>query len=265
MKDSKLQRYELFVNSAIIAAEAEHGKDGFRHRDVLFLTDLFLNWATNPSFEANEEIQNVQIARYLTDLLSEGYARKITKKGYPRYKLTRVGLIQLISSITYKTHINNPSWFFFTYYFVSSYKERVYKMIESEGALFPKAIQLECEELFNLKNLLDREINAVKKQLTLQQSRVDDSIYAAKTVREYLRNNKPISEAISEISKVAPYDLDSRKPLAELISDLPQDLRTWELTSGNEARANLLYKPAKNLLDSYLSELEALIHSSQDL
>ena len=260
MKDSKLQRYEIFVNAATITAEAEHGKDGFRHRDVLFLTDLFLNWATNPTFEANEEIQNVQIARYLTDLLSEGYARKITKKGYPRYKLTRVGFVQLISNIPTKTHVNNPNWFFFTYYFISSYKERIYKMIESEGALFPKALQLECEELLNLNDLLEREISAVKKQLAIQNSRINDSLYAAKTVREYIKNNEPLSVAIKEISKVAPYDLDSRKPLAELISDLPQDLRAWELTSGNEARANLLYKPAKKQLESYLTELEALVH-----
>jgi hypothetical protein len=258
MKDSKLSRYEIFVNSAIIAAEAEHGENGFRHRDVLFLTELFLNWATSPTFEANEEIQNIQIARYLMELVNDGYARKITKKGYPRYKLTRVGLIQLISSIATKTHTNNPNWFFFTYYFISSYQERVYRMIESEGALFPKALQLECEELFNLPNLVEREIIAVKKQLTIQRSRIDDSIYAAKTVREYLKSKKPISDAIKEISKVAPYDLDSRKPLSELISDLPQDLRVWELTFGNEARAHLLYEPSESLLRTYLTELEKI-------
>ncbi|MGI6524624.1 MAG: hypothetical protein ACOX2O_04945 [Bdellovibrionota bacterium] len=258
MQDSRLDRYDIFVAAAIIGAEVGHAANGFRHRDVLFMIGLFTNWVETTIDGSLLEVQNSQIARYLNTLITEGAAKKINKKGYPRYKLTRTGLVELITRVVRRSFVYQPRWFFFAYYFIKSYSDRVLKMIEGEGRQLPTALRLECEELFDTKALVNREIASVKRELATLKVRIDDSFFAAKLAEEFIQAKRPLKDLVSEITRHAPYDLDSQKPLSELIAEIPADLREWELSEGNERRAKYIFQPTEAMLKTYLTQLENL-------
>ena len=43
--------------------------------------------------------------------------------------------------------------------------------------------------------------------------------------------------------------------MTELFHEVPPQLRVWELTKGNETRAEFLWNPTRELLSNYLNQL----------
>lgn len=265
MQDARLDRYEVFVAPALVAAHAERRDLGFRHRDVKFVIELFSNWVESSLQGVVLEVQNSQVARYLAGLTAEGYARRITRKGYPRYRLTRVGLVELMSRAVSKSCVAQREHFFFLYYFVTSYSARVHELVEAEGRQFPVALKLELEDLLDPAALVKREIEAVRRELAKVEQRIHDSLSTSKLVQRFLRERRPLEEAVAEVQRRYPYELNSVKPLAELIAEVPPDLREWELTEGNERRAAQIWRPAEAMLRSYLAQLESLSARSAEV
>ena len=258
MGDARLARYELFIAAAIVGAHAEHQQEGFRHRDVRFLIELFSNWVESSLEGVLLEVQNSQVARYIAELVREGYARRITRKGFPRYRLTRVGLVELMTRAAHRSYVPQREHFFFLYYFITSYRYRFEQLVQAEGRSFPVALKLELDDLLDAKALVRRELEAARRELTKLESKVRDAHSTARLTRSCLSESRPLTEAVAEAQKRYPYDLNSQKPLVELISEIPPDLREWELTQGNENRARFIWEPAGALLKCYVAQLEAL-------
>ena len=113
-----LNRGEIFAAAATIAAHASVYQDGFRQRDVRFLLQLFLNWVERTLGNSPMPISNTQVYRYLEDLVKEGYAKANRRATQPVYRLTRVGLLELVNRIVNKREDNLPDQFFFLCYFL---------------------------------------------------------------------------------------------------------------------------------------------------
>ena len=112
-QDSLVERSEIFFATATVGAHANASKSGFRQRDVKFLIELFSNWVESSLGTFSIPVQNTQVSRYLSGLADEGYARRISRKGRPTYRLTRIGLIELISRIVERNYISQKEEFFF--------------------------------------------------------------------------------------------------------------------------------------------------------
>ena len=65
MSDSRFERNQLFVATAVVAAHANVSKGGFRQRDVKFWIELFSNWVESALPAEVLEVQNNQILRYI--------------------------------------------------------------------------------------------------------------------------------------------------------------------------------------------------------
>jgi len=144
---SLIDRFDIFFGAATFAAQANAYERGFRQRDVRFFIELFTDWV-NPTFEwEGLPIQNTHISRYIESLVEEGYARKITRKSRPGYRLTRTGLIEMISRIVDKPYFHSPDHFFFAYSFIENYTPRLFALVKHEGTKFPYGLQLEIESL----------------------------------------------------------------------------------------------------------------------
>jgi hypothetical protein len=262
--DSRFDRYELFAATAVLAAHASNPQSGFRHRDVRFLIELFSNWVESALRGSALAVQNTQVARYVSMLAAEGFARRVSRKGYPVFRLTRLGLIELVSRIVGRNYLDHREHFFFLCYFVKNYRPRLEDLIRREGRQFPLSLRLELDILMDVSALVARETDAAKQELAKLDERIHDALSTSAYVEDALRKGKAMEEVVREVEKLYPYELNSQKPLSQLIFEIPPDMRGWELQRGNKLRVHEVFRPTRALLAGYISQLEALRSRLED-
>ncbi len=259
MYDSHVGRNELFIATATIGAHASATDDaGFRQRDVRFLIELFSNWVETALTESMLDVNNNQIKRYLEGLTSEGLSRQLKRNGLPVYRLTRTGLIELLSRCVHRTYVAQREQFFFLYYFVSSYKPRLEQLVVREGRQFPASLKIELEALLDVDELLKREIQEAEKELRKIEVRVKEARESSAMVLRELKKGASLKDVATSVQIKYPYELNSQKPLLELLDSVPEAYREWELTSGNLKRLRYIWEPSHMLLKAYLDRLYGL-------
>ena len=195
----------------------------------------YLATGCNPtSIVGGLEVNNNQIARYINSLIDDGYARLIRKSSPPRYRITRIGLIELISQLVQTDYIHRKEYFFFIFYFIKNYKPILEQMIVDEGKQFPVALKIELETLFNLKALVEKEIASAKTELKRLDSRIRDSLHTSQFVKKRLLDGKRYEDIVVEVEERFPYELNSTKPLSELISQIPEEVQLWGASRRNQ-------------------------------
>ena len=252
------QRYERVVAAAVIGAHASSASDGFRQREVRFLIELFSNWVEQALTGTVIELSNTQIARYLTELAGEGFVRRTQRKKLPFYRLTRTGLIELLSRISAADEYVQPEFFFFSYYFLLSYKDRLHRLIEAEGKQFPLALRLEVESLLDAKTLPERQLSYAERELEKLEVRINDAAETERLARKLFAAGADPLTVGREVEKRYPYELNSQKPLSELLAGLPADFRQWELETGTNHRVKYLWAPIRAQLKSYIETLRTM-------
>ena len=257
IESSLEQRETLLFSAATIAAHSQSDNKGFRQRDVRFLLELFSNWLHSSLHGGVIPVKNTQISRYLTALVKEGYVRQF-KRAIPHYRVTRIGLVELISRLVQAEYVTKKEYFFFVFYFIKNYKPILYEMIAKEGKQFPTALKIELDSLFDLEKLIDRETSAATRELRRIEVRIRDSLHTSECVTKGLKQGKDFERIVQEVEERFPYELNSTKPLSELISQIPPQVRQWELKDGTLYRSNEIWNPMKRLLKSYIRELENL-------
>ncbi|MCM2280459.1 MAG: hypothetical protein NDI61_01275 [Bdellovibrionaceae bacterium] len=248
----------LFLNAAAVAAHSNYGPGGFRQRDLRFLLELFLNWTeTSITERSRTTIHNTQIQRYLNQLVDTGSAKRLGRAPPPRYRLTRPGLLALVSEITQSPVPAPLEQFHFVHYFVKSYSGRVRELVAEEGAI-PHAFEVELQSRLDPENLLRNQMKFVEGEIQKLDRRVHDAAESAQLSESLVRKGIGHHEIADQLERVYPYELNNQKPLSELFRELPTSLRVWELTSGNRQRGQLIFHPLAQILRAHLAALRAL-------
>lgn len=256
--DSLLSRYEVFVSTAVVAAHTSAKGSGFRQRDVRFFIELFTNWVELQLPNRALTVQNTQVQRYLNSLSEDGFLRKLSRGKHPVYRLTRVGLLELVSRAVMPKQPLGREHFYFLAYYVRHYRPLIEALIKSEGRQFPYALKIELDALFDLEALLGREIERVKQAIKFLEIRVSDNLALSKMAEEMNRRGAKEEEVLKEIERLYPYEFNSQKSFSELILELPEGMRRWELEGGAKFRALQIWRPMCEDLKAYLAELTAM-------
>lgn len=260
MGDGRLERHEVFVAAAVLGAHAGARGTGFRQRDVKFLIELFSNWVECALRGHSLQIQNTQVLRYLEALAAGGFARRLAKKeGYPSYKLTREGLVELLERLVDREGEVDREEFFFLYYFLRRLKLQIDALLRGDRRPLPYSLRLKVEELLDIKRLLAGEIERATVELKKLQYRMEDAGRTAELVKNGLKNGKSVPTLILEVERLYPFELNTQISLSELIREIPEELRSWELMDGNARRIEEIWTPCYNLLRSYIEELRRLL------
>ena len=257
-KESVLSRNELFIASSIIAAHANSGSAAFRQRDVKFLIELFANWVENSLTEPTLNICNTHIQRYLDTLVQQGHAKRQLKAKKPFYRLTRLGLLELLSRMAAAAANVPAEHFFFLAYFLFNYRPIILRLIEAEGPQFPYALRLEVAALLDFENLVTIHMQRCELELKKLEGKIAESPNTSRIAKRlYAEGNDPAAIA-AEMNRRHPFSLNSRKPLSELISEIPPDIAKWELEEGNLKRSEFIWQPAYTLLKTRIDLLKKL-------
>ncbi len=243
--------------SATLAAHASFFEEGFRPRDIKFFVELFLNWSEDVE-AATHSLQNTQFSRFVSSLTREGFAKRTLKKGTPFFRLTRLGLLELLNRIISSKNVFHPSTALFRVCFVKSYRPRLEALVEREGAHFPHSLRIELATLLDVATLLHSEITRVERALKRVEQRIEDALKTSALTKNRLAGGVPFPEVVREVEDRYPYELNTMKPLEELIASIAPDQRQWELEEGNLIRAHTIWKPQRALLQALLGQLKTL-------
>ena len=95
-------------------------------------------------------------------------------------------------------------------------------------------------------------------------ARIHDSVRTSQTATKLYASGKTNEEVAFEIEQLYPYELNSQKPLSELLGGMPMDIGRWELEVGVSNRAAFIFNPTKRLLKTQLSELKVMRKESEE-
>ena len=247
--------YRSYFIAASLGAHSNFYTTGFRQKDVRFLLGLFLNWMESTTKGADESIHKTQITRYLNSLVKSGFAERVGSTSPPRYLLTRTGLLELVRQFTQMPLLTPLEVFFFVQVFVRTYGERLKELVALKENRLPRSYQVELEALLDLKEIFNQQIRAIQLEIRKLDERILETKGANELAQKLVRKGASSDEIIGAVVEQHPYDLNSSKPMTELFHEVPPQLRVWELTKGNENRAEFLWNPTRELLSNYLNQL----------
>ena len=254
---STVDRLEIFMASATLAAHASFFEEGFRLRDIRFFVELFLNWSEDVG-SATHSLQNTQLARFISSLTENGFAKRSSKKSVQLFRLTRLGLLELLNRIIASKNVFHPSTALFRICFIKSYRPRLEALVEREGAHFPHSLRVELASLLDVETLIAHEIARVERALKRAEQRINDALKTSALTKNRLAAGIPFSEVVREVEDRYPYELNTMKPLEELIASIAPDQRQWELEDGNLIRVETIWKPQRALLQTLLGQLRTM-------
>ena len=249
---SLFDRHHVIAAAAVVGAHAQAGAEFFRQRDVRFLFELFLNWTEHGGGFRDLQVQNTQVARWLDQIAREGFARRVERGKQPRYRLTRVGLLEMLGRMAREPHHDRLERFFFVHFFLATYRDLLTELVRGEGAQFPHAMQVELEELLDTSRLCQRQIEAAERELERLEARIRDSIGSSSLVRKMIRGGSPADEIVRAVEREFPYELNSQKPLSDVAEEMTAERLCWELDTGAIQRSELIFGPAKRSLETYI-------------
>jgi hypothetical protein len=90
------------------------------------------------------------------------------------------------------------------------------------------------------------------------ETRISDALKTGELVRNRLAAGVSFTEVVREAELKYPYELNSMKPLSELIAEIDPDQQRWELQEGNILRARVMWLPQLSILKEYRRQLQEL-------
>ena len=249
---------EPILCASVIAAQAVVlGEDGFRQRDVRFFIELFSNWLESTTGSWALSVHNVQVQRHL-DLLSKvGWAKRVARKP-PKYRLTPEGLVELIGRLGRRDDLKRLDEFFLVFHFFGAYGDRLKALVDRSGPLASRALARDLAELIDPVELIRRERTTVQRAIARLSARGQESVEMSELSRKLLSSGKTLDETIATLEREHSYELNSQKPLTELLAALPEPWRRVEVDQAARHRATKLWGATRELLVEYDRILERL-------
>jgi hypothetical protein len=246
------------VIAGCLGAQAIFSSDGFRQKDLKFLIEMFSNWVDITLKDRVLAVHNTQIMRYLNSLVADGWAQKVSRKGQPRFRLTRLGLISLITQLVQRPPQFPLEHFFFGFHMIDAYRDQIESLVKSEGQQFPAVLKIELDALFDLQRILDNQLSYVRVELQKLKQRISDSESVEAMVKNMRREKKNVKEIAAEIDRCYPHDLHSQKPLAQIYGQLPKPVADWILDVAIAKRREQIWIPISEILEKHIVVLEQL-------
>jgi len=256
-KDSHLERFNLFASAAALAGHAGN-PEGFRQRDFKFLVEMFSNFIDMTLNEKTLTIHNTQIMRFLNELFDEGYAKRSSRGSQPSYRMTAVGIVQILSKLSQRPPQFPLEHFYFVFHFLETYREPLKGILAHEGKNFPPTLRIEFDSLLDTKKLLDTHIQFLEGELKKIRQRILDSENVTKLTRQMRAQKKITKDIVAAIEAAYPYDLNSQKPLSKFYESIPPQFHDFIIDFALPRRAPQMWIPIENSLNAHLENLKSL-------
>jgi hypothetical protein len=244
---------------ATLGAHSNYGAKGFRQKDVAFLLELFTNWMDVLLRPDIPQWHNTQVMRWTEELAKQGRAKVIGTGRRKRYRLTRVGLLEVIYELTEVRGYAEFRHVLLIYYFLKTYRERMLELAQREGSGISKAVQLEIDQIFDADEFLKAQLRELEMQIERLRVRVKDGLAFSAYAAKLKAQGEPLDQVIQKATRAHPYELEGQKPLVEVFREIEPAHQFWELIEGNRQRAEVLWTTQLKLLEGHFSLLKGMV------
>lgn len=255
---SIIDRHEPFIAVAVLTAHQVNLKRGFRQAETRRYLDRWMYWQTLIEDQGPINIQNTQISRYLKTLVSEGFATTKVENKHTLFRLTRPGLVEMLTRLVAHPYYERREHFFFVYMMVKAYRKQLVKLVQIEGKYFPTSLQAQVNSLLDPELLLEDQITHVRRELSKLDKRLTEQRETLELAEKLFNSGFSQEEVLSELDRRYPLGSNPLRRYSVLDGEGTERQRAWELTCGTASRLGYLWKPARRMLQHYLDELLGL-------
>ncbi|HMJ10455.1 MAG TPA: hypothetical protein VK524_03560, partial [Polyangiaceae bacterium] len=203
-------------------------------------------------------LHNTQVQRHLDVLTRAKWARRVGRTP-PRWQLTAEGLAELLRRLVYRKNLMRLDEFFLVFHFVDAYGARLRAMATQGGSLASRLLLVDLDELLDPVSLIARERAHVAREVKRLEVRSQESRATSALARERLSAGASLASVVREVEQRYPYELNSQKPLSELMNALPEPWQREELAEIAELRSSRFWGPLRALLLEYDAILAGLL------
>lgn len=249
---------EHILKVSVVGVHSNFAEKGFRQTDLRFTAELFTNWMDVFLKPDLPQWHNTQALRFLEKLAHRSLAQSTGHSKSRRYRLTRMGLIELIQELVEVHEYCDLRYVVLTFYFIHSYRQRLMDLIRREGSGYSKALQMELEHLFDHRLYLEKQVDYLQRQIHRMKLRISETQKAYTLATKLNRQGESLAKITDQVSLAHPYELDNQKPMSQLFREIEPELRLWEITEGNQFRADVLWATQLKTLENNLKTLKEL-------
>jgi len=252
------QAHPVTVYASLVAAEASHAGAGFRQRDVRFFIELFSNWIRATHGEHSFPVHNAQTQRLLDRLVREGRAKRVPRSSPPVYRLTGLGLVESLSQLVNPPRLGPMEEFFLVLHLVRTYGSRLRAMVKGGEPISSAPVRVDIDQLLHVGRLIRRQTERVDLELEKLALRIEEAKATQALSAKLFAAGRSLEEVTLAVQRKYPYELNSHKPLGELIAALPPAWGRMELEEASGQRADQIWGPTHALLAAYREILDGL-------
>ena len=261
MKELSIYK-SILLETALLSSGAVNAQGVFRPRDLRFFIDIYQEWMDPiPQVEAEQQIQNTQIGRYLDGLVEQGVLQVVLQKQRKEYSLPFRQVAVLLRKVSDRNYSTVPEYALFIFlflkcYFVPFIEERMQKNSRKGASL-----------LIKLKGLADPGL-FVEKQLFFVQDRLKSfEILFSKQSKQVdtLRGRDTVAgvdadgpEWLEDLDEEVDALLTRTKSVKTMIAKGGLERVQWEVEEGYQQRLQLLWKSEVARLAVFREQLEAI-------
>lgn len=259
-RDSLSNRNAFLFGAASLAAHTTLRNEGFRQRDLKFFVILLGNWLEYEPLDPLKDPSNIQISRHIEFLCSSGFAEVMKRKTRgSRYTLTRLGMLEILGNFFSTARANTFSRIIFIHFFLRAYGANINALIANDKRTFSPSVALELRALLDHRAFLEDRIRSFRLSLNKLRERIRDTADMVDFAKNISRLPLSYEDWAQKLEERSPYQLNSKKPLSELVTDLGEQHARWELTEGSKLRNDLVWSPIARIFEAELKVMQELL------
>lgn len=244
----------VYLATAVCACHISLGQEGFRQKDVHFYFDLFANWME--ASLGKKDLQNIQVQRYLDQLVKKQILKKSSKL---IYTCQDIGLLPLLAEISQIKDDDPLELFFFQFHILQIYQEQLLQSVMSKKLHLPHGLKIELKYLLDTKVFAQKQKDRITKELEKLSLRSQETLAMEVMATKMFKEGKPDKTVIEVVEKVFPYQLHYQKKMSDLYAKLDPQLQRAELTVNAKKRVASLWHPMMKHYEDYLKRIDALL------
>ena len=166
--------------------------------------------------------------------------------------------VKLISRIVEHEHFHAREHFYFALCIVRSYRSRLIALVKNEGKRFPYSLQVELESHLDPIPFVERQLERARRELRKLETRIDASRNGGALAAKLIKEGSGVREIANEVERFYPFGVNTERRYSEVFSVGTERQLLWEMTEGNDLRANFLWGPSRRALEQFTQELQVL-------
>jgi hypothetical protein len=241
------------IRASLIAAHSANAA-GFRAAEVRFYFRLFANWLEQDVLRPSLDLELTQIRRALQSLERAGHCTGLRAR---RYRLNEAGLLELVEKLVDEVGIGFEE-VLFVLLIAASYRDILRARVHGAVVPISSPARRRMGIALDPARIAKRAVRNAERLVSDLEQRIAADRSLESQLGQMKREGLSTTQIVERLTDAGAYQLQRIRPLAQLLLQLPEDLRAAELSAGIATRRAILFVPLLARAREELTQLRRL-------